>query len=203
MEQMLQPDPRFEGKTVTLQNFIRPEDGKEAEKGEYVLYFGRLSEEKGIDRLLKACRLLPEIPFVVAGRGPLEHLLETPPPNVRYVGFQEGETLRELIRRAQFSVYLPVWYENCPLSVLESQSLGTPVLANAIGGIPELIQDGGTGRLLEQFTPEACAAGIRELYGDREALARMSEKCRNRENYLTIEDYCGVLLELYRQAAKG
>jgi len=203
MERMLQTDPRFRGKTVTLQNFIRPEDRAEGEKGEYVLYFGRLSEEKGIGRLLEACRMVPEIPFIAAGRGPLEHLLETPPPNVHYVGFQEGEALRELIRRARFSVYLPVWYENCPLSVLESQALGTPVLANAIGGIPELVQDGRTGRLLKEFTPEAYAAAIRALYEDREALARMSVNCRDRRDYLTIGDYCARLLELYRLAAKG
>jgi len=202
MERMLQQDPRFQGKCVTLRNFIRPEGGAGAEKGPYVLYFGRLSEEKGIDRFLDACRLLPEIPFVVAGRGPLEHLLKHPPSNVRYVGFLEGQALRDLIQRARFSVYLPIWYENCSLSVLESQALGTPVLANAIGGIPELIQDGRTGRLLDRFTPEAYAAGIRALYRDGEALAQMSEHCRSRSDFITIEDYCGKLLRLY-QAVSG
>ena len=204
MEEILLEDPRFRGKTVMMHNFIRPEAGPPAEKGDYALYFGRLSEEKGIDRLLAACRLVPEIPVVVAGRGPLEELVRREAPaNVRYVGFQEGEALRDLVRRALFSVYLPIWYENCPLSVLESQALGTPVLANRIGGVPELIEEGETGALLDRFTPEAYAAGMRALYGDRAALARMAERCRSRRDLTTIEDYCGGLLELYRSAAGG
>ena len=100
-------------------------------------------------------------------------------------------------------MYLPIWYENCPLSVLESQALGTPVLANRIGGVPELIEEGETGALLDRFTPEAYAAGMRALYGDRAALARMAERCRSRRDLTTIEDYCGGLLELYRSAAGG
>lgn len=202
MEQMLQTEPRFRGKTVLMQNFIQHEAGECVEKGNYVLYFGRLSEEKGIDRLLDACRLTPEIPFVVAGQGPMAHLLEKDrPSNVRYVGFQEGPSLREWVRQARFSVYLPIWYENCPLSVLESQALGTPVLANAIGGVPELIQDGETGVLLNRFTPEEYARQIRGLYWDEERLAQMSENCRNRSDFVTIETYCTRLLELYQSAA--
>ena len=204
LEGILREDPRFRGRTVVLHNFIRPEAGERVEKGDYVLYFGRLSVEKGVDRLLDACRLTPEIPLVVAGRGPLEGLLrESAPANVRFVGFQEGEALRDLIRRARFSVYLPVWYENCPLSVLESQALGTPVLANRIGGVPELIREGETGVLLDRFTPEAYAARMRDLYRDRETLERMAENCRNRRDMTTIENYCGELLKLYRSAAGG
>jgi len=98
MEEILLEVPRFRGKTVMMHNFIRPEAGPPAEKGDYALYFGRLSEEKGIDRLLAACRLVPEIPVVVAGRGPLEELVRREAPaNVRYVGFQEGEALRDLV----------------------------------------------------------------------------------------------------------
>lgn len=204
MERMLERDPRFRGKTVWMQNFIRPEEAEPVEKGDYVLYFGRLSEEKGIARLLDACRLVPEIPFVVAGGGPLEGLVrENPPPNVRYVGFQTGAALRDLVRRARFSVYLPVWYENCPISVLESQSLGTPVLANRIGGVPELIRDGETGVLLDRFTPEEYASNIRGLYQDGRRLARMADNCLRRSDFVTLDSYCDQLLELYRSAAGG
>jgi glycosyltransferase involved in cell wall biosynthesis len=199
IEKMLQRAPRFRGKTVMLHNFIRPEDTTDTQKRDYVLYFGRLSEEKGIRRLIAACRLVPEIPFVVAGQGPLACLLEgNCPPNVQFVGFKEGQELKELVRQARFSVYLPVWYENCPLSVLESQALGTPVLANAIGGVPELIKDGETGVLLRRFTPEEYAKQIRGLYRDKEKLARMSEQCRKQNDFVTIESYCEKLLDLYR-----
>lgn len=203
MEQMLQRDPRFRGKTVFLQNFIPTVPEPAADKGDYVLYFGRLSEEKGIDRLLEACRLTPEVPYVVAGSGPLEHLLrENLPANVSYVGVQKGEALQNLVRRAVFSVYLPVWYENCPLSVLESQALGTPVLANRIGGIPELVQEGKTGVLLDHFTPESYANQIRALYQDGDTLRQMWDNCR-RSDFLTLEVHCSRLLELYRSVIGG
>ena len=198
MADMLQRDPRFRGKTTVLQNFIRPESAGPAEKGDYVLYFGRLSEEKGIDRLLKACRMTPEIPFVIAGSGPLEGLLERErSENVRYVGFQEGAALWELVRRARFTVYFPIWYENCPLSVLESQALGTPVVAHRLRGIPELIREWETGVLVDRFTPEEYAARIRALYRDGERLARMTEHCRNTTDLLDIETYCEKLMEWY------
>lgn len=124
MEQMLQKNLQFRGKTVMLQNFVYTKACNPVEKGDYVLYFGRLSEEKGFDRFLDACRLTPEIPYIVAGSGPLQSFLERmSPPNVQYIGFQRGDTLRTLVQRARV-VYLPVCYENCPFSVLESQSLG-------------------------------------------------------------------------------
>lgn len=198
IEAMLLRDRRFMGKTAVLQNFVHM-DGrpKGMQKRNYVLYFGRLAEEKDFPGFLEACRLCPDIPFIVAGSGPLEGLLESAPPNVKCVGFQSGEALNRLIAEAQFSVYLPIWYENCPLSVLESQSLGTPVLANRIGGIPELIAEGETGTFTQEFTPENYAKHIRTLYEDRNKLAEMSKNCIKQRNFLTLEQYCGRLMDIY------
>ena len=89
------------------------------------------------------------------------------------------------------------------MSVLESQALGTPVLANRTGGVPELIREGETGVLLDRFTPEEYAVRIRALYADRELLAQMWENCKNRKDFITLEDYCSELLELYRSIAGG
>lgn len=138
LEKKLLTVPRFRGKTVMLHNFLsRVAAAAPAEKGDYVLYFGRLSEEKGIDRILEACKLLPDIPFVIAGSGPMEDLCKNCTlPNVKYVGFQTGKALEDLVAGALFTLHLSIWYENCPLALLESQSLGTPVLCNRIGGIP-------------------------------------------------------------------
>lgn len=197
MESILLRDRRFIGKTAVLHNAPGLEGGgKKEEKEDYVLYFGRLSKEKDLEGFLAACWLCPEIPFVIAGSGPLEHLMENLPPNVRYVGFQSGEALQGLIARARFSVYLSIWYENCPLSVLESQALGTPVLANRIGGIPELIEEGQTGVLVDTFTPESYAEQIRMLYSDRSRLDIMAENCRKKEMD-SLESYCDKLVKIY------
>lgn len=110
----------------------------------YVLYFGRYDEEKGIGDLLTAAGKHPEIPFVFAGKGVLEEEVNRV-PNVRNVGFRAGEDLTALIREARFAVYPSTWYENCPFSIMEALTAGTPVVAPCLGGIPELIDDGVTG----------------------------------------------------------
>ena len=206
LEEKLLNVPRFRGKTVMLHNFLsKVSDAGGAPKGDYVLYFGRLAEEKGIDRILKACRLLPDIPFVIAGGGPLEDLCKNCTlPNVKYVGFKTGKELEELVAGALFTLHLSIWYENCPLALLESQSLGTPVLCNRIGGIPELVEEGKTGILNDTFTPEAYAETIAALYADKALLAEMAQNClRKRESMMTLERYCDKLLALYTEVTEA
>lgn len=206
LEEKLLNVPRFRGKTVMLHNFLsKVSDAGGAPKGDYVLYFGRLAEEKGIDRILEACRLLPDIPFVIAGGGPLEDLCKNCTlPNVKYVGFKTGKELEELVAGALFTLHLSIWYENCPLALLESQSLGTPVLCNRIGGIPELVEEGKTGILNDTFTPEAYAETIAALYADKALLAEMAQNClRKRESMMTLERYCDKLLALYTEVTEA
>ena len=206
LEEKLLNVPRFRGKTVMLHNFLsKVSDAGGAPKGDYVLYFGRLAEEKGIDRILEACRLLPDIPFVIAGSGPLEDLCKNCTlPNVKYVGFKTGKELEELVAGALFTLHLSIWYENCPLALLESQSLGTPVLCNRIGGIPELVEEGKTGILNDTFTPEAYAETIAALYADKALLSEMAQNClRKRESMMTLERYCDKLLALYTEVTEA
>lgn len=148
MKSKLDTNPVLAKKTVAMHNFIDPVEQKDVQKKDYVLYFGRYSQEKGIATLVQAAKELAEIPFIFAGSGPLEYMLEGV-PNIKNVGFQRGEALETLIREARFTVYPSEWYENCPFSVMESQMYGTPVLGANIGGIPELIRVGETGELFE------------------------------------------------------
>lgn len=205
IEEKLLTVPRYAGKTTMIHNFLSKTAEIDVPKGDYVLYFGRLSEEKGIDRILAACRLLPEIPFVIAGGGPLEELCRTCElPNVRFVGFKTGRELQELVAAARFTLHLSLWYENCPLALLESQSLGTPVLCNRIGGMPELVEEGKTGVLNDTFTPEAYAEKIRALYSDSALLDEMARNCRaKKESMMTLDRYCDRLLEIYMEEIGG
>ena len=162
MKTKLDTNPVLAEKTVVMHNFVDPVEPKAVEKQDYVLYFGRYSEEKGIRTLVAAAKELPQISFVFAGSGPLEHLLEGV-PNIKNVGFQTGEALEMLIRQARFTVYPSEWYENCPFSVMESQMYDTPVLGANIGGIPELIRVGETGELYESGNAEVLKAKISKL----------------------------------------
>lgn len=189
------------GKMVPIHNFIDISDRRACEKDDYVLYFGRYSEEKGIRTLLKVCRELKGINFVFAGNGPLENELQKE-PNIRNVGFQTGKQLEELVRRARFTIYPSEWYENCPFSVLESQMYGTPVIGSNIGGIPELIQDGKTGLLFESSNPVSLQETVLMLWYNRSKCDELSQNCLNL-SFDTVQSYGEKLVAIYESCLEA
>ena len=166
-------------------------------KEDYVLYFGRYSEEKGIGTLLNAVKQLPEVNFVFAGSGPLEqevHNIE----NIDVRGFLSGEELHRVIRQARFSIYPSEWYENCPFSVMESISYGTPVIGADIGGIPELIGEDRTGIEFDSGDADALADVIHKLWNDPDKQKSMEEACRE-SGFDTVETYVDWMIsEIYK-----
>jgi len=119
----------------------------------YFVYVGRLSQEKGISLLIQSSADVG-VPLKVVGTGPLEHALKEQASKlgaaVEFTGYLKGAELRKAIANAKCTVLPSMWYENAPISVLESYALGTPVLGANIDGIPELIEQGATGEL---FSP--------------------------------------------------
>ena len=163
---------------------------------DYVLYFGRFSEEKGIGTLINVCKELPDVQFIFAGTGPLEEMVNGV-KNIKNVGFQKGEALEKLIREARFSIYPSEWYENCPFSVMESQMYGTPVLGANIGGIPELIRVGKTGELFESGNAAELKEKIHHLWSDKGLTDQYSRNCRN-IRFDDIEEYGEKLMKIYQ-----
>lgn len=147
MKSKLSHNSAIKGRTITLHNFVDKVEWKETKKKDYVLYFGRYSEEKGIRTLVAAAKELESINFVFAGTGPLAGIIKG--KNIKEVGFKTGTELETLIKEAILSIYPSECYENCPFSIMESIMYGTPVLGANIGGIPELINVGKTGELFE------------------------------------------------------
>ena len=200
MKEKMDTNSLFKGRTITLHNFIDEIPKKDVEKKDYVLYFGRFSEEKGIGTLLEACKSLPDIHFVFAGAGPLNDKVSKI-KNINNVGFQTGEHLEKLVREARFTVYPSEWYENCPFSVMESQAYGTPVLGADIGGIPELIQTGETGELFESGNLEDLKNKIEFLWNNRDKTDEYTENCKH-VNFDRIEDYYKKILKIYNGKKK-
>ena len=196
MKTKLDTNPVLASKTVALHNFVEDIPWKEAQKKDYVLYFGRFSQEKGVETLIEACKALPQIPFVFAGTGPLEGLVSQA-PNIQNMGFLQGSALETVVRQARFSVCPSEWYENCPFSVMESQQYGTPVVGARIGGIPELIQEGKTGLLFESGNVDQLRQTILGLWESPAVLDRMSENCRDLP-FDTLPVYYRKLMKLYR-----
>lgn len=107
-------------------------------KKDYYCFIGRLSHEKGAKTLIEAANQLP-YKLVIIGGGPLmDELKSVAHTNIKFVGFKQWGDIKQLVGKARFSVIPSEWYENNPLSVIEAQCLGTPVLGANIGGIPEL-----------------------------------------------------------------
>ena len=107
-------------------------------KEDYYCFIGRLSHEKGAKTLIEAANQLP-YKLVIIGGGPLmDELKSVAHTNIKFVGFKQWGDIKQLVGKARFSVIPSEWYENNPLSVIEAQCLGTPVLGANIGGIPEL-----------------------------------------------------------------
>lgn len=195
MKKQLDTNPLLEKKTVMLRNFIDEGAGK-AVKGDtakdYVLYFGRFAQEKGTQTLLKACKALPRIPFVFAGSGPLQDLVDQT-GNVTNKGFVTGDALKELIAGARFSVYPSEWYENGPFSVMESLVYGTPVLVSDLGGAPELVQAGTTGEIFRGGDVEELTEHIKTLWENPELCRQYSENCKE-INFDTVGVYCDKIV---------
>ena len=191
LKKKMDTNPVFAEKTVAMHNFVEKVENKDVEKKDYVLYFGRFSEEKGIGTLIQAAKELPDVQFIFAGSGPLEKKVNGV-SNIKNVGFQKGEALEKLIREAKFSIYPSEWYENCPFSVMESQMYGTPVLGANIGGIPELIQVGKTGEQFESGNKEELKNKIREMSNKQYKVEGIS--------FDTVDGYCHKLMKIYRGA---
>lgn len=139
-------------KMYTLCNFIDIERTRRDsyDKEDYYCFIGRLSFEKGIETLIEAARTLPYHLKIIGG-GPLADILKEKAKgaNIEFTGYKEWPEIKEIVGKARFSVVPSEWYENNPLSVIEAQCLGTPVLGANIGGIPELIKEGVNGMCFE------------------------------------------------------
>jgi glycosyltransferase involved in cell wall biosynthesis len=197
MESKMKLNPYLDGKTITLHNFIDEVRWIDVAKENYVLYFGRYSQEKGIKTLIEVCRQLTDIPFIFAGSGPLEHEFDDV-PNIKNVGFLKGEALEMLIRKARFSIYPSEWYENCPFSVMESQMYGTPVVGANIGGIPELIEAGKTGELFESGDIIDLQQKITDLWNNKGKCDEYSSNCKNIK-FDSISEYYKKIMMVYQK----
>ncbi len=163
LQKHIQADPAYKKKSTLLYNFTPNKEHDINKKKNYFLYFGRISEEKGIQTLINAAKELPSIHFKIAGTGPLLcHFQAQNIPNISFVGFKQGNELENLIQQAKFVIVPSEWFENNPLSIIESMMSGTPVIGSNIGGIPELITNNVTGFLFETKNKNALINSINQ-----------------------------------------
>jgi len=169
----------------------------------YLLYFGRLSPEKGVDELLQAMVRLPQTPLVIAGDGPERSRLEALAKElnlhqVRFAGMVHGEKLQKLIAGCSFSLFPSHAYETLGKSILESYAWGRPVIASDLGSRRELVQHGVTGLLYPDGDREQLAHSIGFLFDRPDLIEKMGSAGRNRVKANHNPDqHMEKLLELY------
>ncbi|HEU5023140.1 MAG TPA: glycosyltransferase family 4 protein, partial [Bryobacteraceae bacterium] len=171
-----------ESRIVHHPNCVDPEAYKPSYQGEYALFTGRLSHEKGIATLIEALKGTG-IPLRIAGTGPLLESLERQVMknglnHVTFEGHCAGERLAELYRGAAVVVVPSEWFENAPMVILEAFAYGKPVIAARIGGIPEMIEEGQTGRLFMPGHALELRYALGNLWNQPEELERMGRNAR-------------------------
>lgn len=171
--------------------------------GDYVLFAGRLSREKGVSTFLAAAERAG-VRAIVVGEGPLEAELRGRFSAAEFLGRVDGETVQSLIEGSLACVVASTWYENAPMSVLEPMAAGAPVVASAIGGIPELIEDGVSGLLVRSGDKQDLAMALARLREDRFLARSLGLAARERiaKHFSPEQHLCG-LLQTYEAAMRS
>lgn len=189
-----------------MRNFLPEEttyDGS-AKDGGYLLYFGRLSREKGILTLIRSYAVSgTSLKLYIAGQGAMEEKIFALidelglQDRVIVLGFLSGERLSELVREATAVCLTSEWYENGPYSIMEAQSFGRPALVTDIGGLPEVVEDGRDGVVCRMGDIASIADGIRKIEAGR-PWDTMGIAARAREKY-DARAYAEELRRLYTE----
>lgn len=144
----------------------------------YVLYFGRLSKEKGVKTLIDAVKNT-EYRLVILGTGPIEDELKEYAKeyqNIEFKGFQTGQALEDYVKNSRCVILPSEWYENGPYSAMEAMAAGKPLIVSDNGGLPELVEDGKNGY----------------IYSAKEGTCALAE-CIGKIFALTNEQYCDMI----------
>lgn len=202
MKQKMQQGGFSSPKLITLHNFIDIDKVRQArnnfQKSDYYCYVGRISPEKGVETLLKAAQNLP-YKLKLIGTGPiLEKLqIEYKSDHIEFLGHQNWEKLKEILAQSRFLVIPSEWYENNPLSVIESLCLGIPVLGADIGGIPELISEGKNGLLFESGNAIDLQQKIQFFYEELSLKTNNLQIAQEAQSAFSSDEYYKRLMKIY------
>ncbi len=179
----------------------------EPEPNAPILYFGRLSPEKGLNDLLRAMQCLPYISLKIAGEGPQRAELEALVKrldlvNVEFVGHASREDLTRLIASSRFTVLPSHAYETLGKSILESYASGRAVVASDLGSRRELVREGETG-VLYRAGDVAQLAGAISFLAERPQLANAMGAAGRAvvAEHHSPENHYAALAKLYERLA--
>ena len=196
-----------EKKIVKKYNFV-PDTGANIQpyRGDdlpmrYVVFYGRIGEEKGIRVLMKVWNQISDIPLVVMGGGPLKDEFEKwadGKQNVQFLGYTQHEKCLSIVKGSEFVVFPSIWYEGCSMVEIETESLSRGLVATDLGFSVEAIKEGTNGYKVPLGDIEGFVNTIRKLWDDPEQCRRIGEAARDEyvQKYLPDDNFI-QLKEIY------
>ena len=188
---------RFNNEISIIPNFFEYNGKiKKDIKENYFLYYGRLSEEKGVLSLTEIFNKA-QIKLKIVGKGPLGKNIDNT-KYVEYIGPLYGSELFSLLRNAKFVIQPSKGYENCPMTVVEAFSFGVPVIAPNHSGFKELITNEQTGHLIDFNNKNQLVNFIRKIYN--QDLSQMKKKVlKYYKSNLTKKIHIKKILSIYNK----
>lgn len=197
-----------EERIVVKPNSVDIDDEPKRTRGEYALFVGRHSQEKGLRVLIEAwSHSRAKIPLRIAGDGPLRWELERVAKdrslkNVAFLGALPTHEVHQQMRDARFLVVPSIWYEGLPMTVAEAFACGVPVICSQIGSLEEIVADGRTGLHFQMGDARALATKAEWAWthpGEMEEMGRAARR-EYESKYAPDRNY-ESLLRIYDRAA--
>jgi glycosyltransferase involved in cell wall biosynthesis len=194
-------------KVVIKPNFVYPDPGGRTEARDFVVYLGRLSEEKGLATLLSAWKLLDgRVPLMIIGDGPLRATLQAQADREGVSGVEfRGQLGRvealALLKSARFLVLPSECYETFGLTIAEAYACGVPVIASSLGALGEIVEPGRTGLSFRAGNVSELTKKVSWAWKHPEAMVAMGRAARvSYETRYTATRNYEMLMEVYKAA---
>jgi len=182
---------------------------KKSVESNNVIFIGRLSKKKGIYDLLEAIPLVikrkPSTMFILCGKGDIEDCKKICKEkgindHVEFLGWIDGQNKIDVICSADVFV-LPSYFEALPNAIIEAMAAGLPIISTNVGGIPDIIQDGVNGFLVQPGDIQAIADRILKLLADKALREKIGERnsMKAKSTFdvnVVIEQLCQIYHEL-------
>ena len=195
-------------KIIVKSNFVYPDPGAGDGAGDYLLFVGRFTQEKGIETLLAAWEKVKGAGRLkIVGEGPLAAKVEgfcREHGNAEWLGQKSPDEVKELMGGARALIFPSEWYEPFGRVAIESFAKGTPVVASRLAGLAEIVSDGETGlhfRAGDAGDLTAKLEWAQEHPAEMRGMRTAARQCYE-ANY-TAEKNCGALIRAYQKAREG
>ena len=197
-------------KILVKPNFVHPDPGTRDRAGDYAVFVGRLSPEKGLRALLFGWeRLRNRIPLRIVGDGPLRESLEAEKSqrglsSLSFEGWASHEEVLEVVKGARFLVFPSECYETFSMAIAEAFACAVPVIAPRLGAMAELVEDDRTGLHFTPGDPEDLAARAAWAWTHPEEMQAMGREARAEyEAKYTAERNYQMLMDIYQRARRA